>query len=60
MTALAAKILIIGVPLLLSLSWFLFWVVRLAGAARRAKSASRQVSGDGPDSPPGADPPASR
>jgi hypothetical protein len=38
MTPLAAKILIFGVPLLLSLSWFLFWVIRLARAGRRLKS----------------------
>ena len=38
MSPLAAKILIIGIPLLLSLSWFVFWVVRLAGAAKRLKT----------------------
>jgi hypothetical protein len=38
MTPLAAKILIFGLPLLLSLSWFLFWVIRLARAGRRLKS----------------------
>ncbi len=38
MTPLAAKILIFGVPLVLSLSWFLFWVIRLIRASRRLKS----------------------
>jgi hypothetical protein len=38
MSPLAAKILIVGVPLLLSLGWFLFWVFRLAKASRRMKS----------------------
>ena len=38
MSPLAAKILIVGVPLVLSLSWFLFWVMRLARAARRLKA----------------------
>ena len=38
MTPLMAKLLIVGVPLLLSLGWFLFWVVRLARAGRRLRS----------------------
>lgn len=38
MSPLAARILIVGVPLLLSLSWFLYWVLKLARAARRLKS----------------------
>ena len=29
MSPLEAKILIVGVPLVLSLGWFIFWVVRL-------------------------------
>ena len=37
MSPLAAKILIVGVPLVLSLSWFLYWVVRLARAGRTLK-----------------------
>jgi len=40
MTPTTAKILIFGVPLLLSLSWFLFWVIRLVRAGRRLKSGS--------------------
>jgi len=40
MSPLAAKILIVGVPLLISLSWFVFWVLRLTRAARRLKTAS--------------------
>jgi hypothetical protein len=35
-----AKVLIVGVPLVISLAWFLFWVLRLAGAARKLKSKS--------------------
>ncbi len=42
MSPLAAKIMIVGIPLLLSLSWFLFWVLRLAGAARRLKERQHQ------------------
>ncbi len=37
MSPLAAKVLIIGIPLLLSVSWFLYWVLKLASAARRLK-----------------------
>jgi hypothetical protein len=33
-----AKVLIIGVPLILSLSWFVYWVVRLARFGRRKKT----------------------
>jgi hypothetical protein len=40
MSPLAPKILIVGVPLVISLAWFLFWVLRLAGAARKLKSKS--------------------
>ena len=38
MASLTAKILIFGVPLALSLSWFFFWVIRLARASRRLKA----------------------
>lgn len=38
MSPLAGKILIVGVPLVISLSWFAFWVIRLARAAKRLKS----------------------
>jgi hypothetical protein len=53
MSPLASKILIVGVPLLISLAWFVFWVSRLTREARRLKSGgtSRKV----PDQP---DPPA--
>jgi hypothetical protein len=37
MSPLAAKILIVGGSLLVSLSWFFFWVLRLTRAARRLK-----------------------
>ena len=50
MSPTAAKILIFGVPLLLSLSWFLFWVIRLVRAGRRLKSGGasrRKPTGDG-------------
>lgn len=50
MTPLAAKILIFGVPLALSLSWFFFWVIRLTRARRRLKSGSQPPGGK----PPGA------
>jgi len=43
-----AKILLLGVPLLLSLSWFAFWVVKLLKTAKKLKSkAANKVSGDG-------------
>ncbi len=45
MSPLAARILIVGIPLLISLSWFLFWVLRLARAARRLK-AGQDIRGD--------------
>jgi hypothetical protein len=45
MSPLAAKILIVGAPLIISLTWFLFWVLRLSGAARKLKS--RQGPGKG-------------
>ncbi len=52
-TPLAAKILIFGVPLALSLAWFLFWVIRLSRAARRAKAGSGSAPGASPlDKPP--------
>jgi hypothetical protein len=38
MSPLASKILIVGVPLLISLAWFLFWVLRLTRAARKIKN----------------------
>jgi hypothetical protein len=38
MSPLASKILIVGIPLVISLTWFLFWVFRLVGAARRIKN----------------------
>jgi hypothetical protein len=37
MSPLAAKILIVGVPLVISLSWFIYWVARLARAGRKLK-----------------------
>jgi ABC-type uncharacterized transport system permease subunit len=47
MSPLAAKILIVGVPLLISLAWFLFWVLRLTRAARNLRD-----SGAGPNAKP--------
>jgi hypothetical protein len=38
MNRLVPALLIVGVPLLLSLSWFVFWVLRLRRAAREAKT----------------------
>jgi hypothetical protein len=38
MSPLASKALLVGIPLLISLSWFLFWVLRITAAARRIKS----------------------
>jgi hypothetical protein len=55
MTPLASKILIVGIPLVISLTWFLFWVFRLAGAARRIKNG---VPAPGKKPPPPS-PPAS-
>ena len=39
MSPLTAKILIVGIPFILSLAWFLFWVIRLTRTARKMKSA---------------------
>jgi hypothetical protein len=51
MSPLAVKILIVGVPLVVSLSWFLFWVLRLTSAARRLKSGTAAAQKAGKDSP---------
>ncbi len=40
MNSLVLKILILGFPLLLSLAWFIFWVVKLLRAARKLKKQS--------------------
>ncbi|HET6450394.1 MAG TPA: hypothetical protein VFI08_03745 [Spirochaetia bacterium] len=47
MSTTAARVLIFGIPLLLSLSWFLYWVLRLRAAARRLK-AGRGTEGKAP------------
>ena len=59
MTLLASKILIVGIPLVLSLSWFFWWVIRLSRAARRARNQTGTSSGDRPGSASGGTPPAS-
>lgn len=54
MSPLASKILIVGIALLISLSWFAFWVTRLARAARRSKdpgASHRETDSAGTDSP---------
>ena len=38
MSPLAAKALLVGIPLIISLAWFLFWVLRITAAARKIKS----------------------
>jgi len=46
MSATLGKILVVGLPLLLSLSWFVFWVIKLLRLARRLKDqASRSARG---------------
>ncbi len=60
MSPLASKILIVGVPLLISLGWFAFWVIRLTREAKRLKSSvlkSSATPARGDSSPP-PDPPA--
>ncbi len=47
MSPLGVKVLIVGVPFVLSLSWFLFWVLRLTSAARRMKARSARKSASG-------------
>lgn len=47
MTKLAAVLLIVVVPLVLSLAWFAFWVVRLLKASRQA----REKAGAPPSAP---------
>jgi len=51
------KVLLLGVPLLLSLSWFIFWVVRLMRTAKKLKSSVADsqklpASGQHPTRPP--------
>ncbi len=48
MSSTFAKILFVGVPLILSLAWFIFWVVKLTRTARKLK----KRTGDPGDEPP--------
>jgi hypothetical protein len=49
MSPLAVKILIVGVPLVISLVWFVFWVARLTRAGKRLKeSAAAAARGKDP------------
>ncbi len=57
MSPLTSKILIVGVPLALSLSWFVFWVARLTGTAKRLKKSGLRQPGDAPAPP---EPPVQR
>jgi hypothetical protein len=52
MSVLKADILIVGIPFLLTTAWFLYWVIRIRGAAKR-KKAQRVVdpTGNGPSDP---------
>ncbi len=45
MSLLLAKVVIVGIPLLLSLAWFVFWVVRIARFQAR-KRAAREAPRD--------------
>jgi hypothetical protein len=48
-----AKILFVGVPLILSLAWFVFWVVKLTRTARKMrKRSSGDSSGTTGNEPP--------
>jgi len=40
MSNLAAKIVIVGIPLLLSLGWFTFWMIRVYRFGKRKRAAS--------------------
>jgi len=42
MNALTAKIVIVGIPLALSLTWFFFWVARLTRAGKKTHKPPRQ------------------
>jgi hypothetical protein len=44
MKRLVAALVIVGFPMVLSLSWFIFWVLRLRKAARDAKA--RNAAGE--------------
>jgi len=59
MRPLVAKILIVGIPFLLSISWFFWWVIRLSRAARRARGQSSPSSSGKSGSASGGTPPAS-
>jgi len=51
MSVLEADILIVGIPFLFSFGWFLFWVFRIRGAAKKKKTANLvgPISQDPPD-----------
>ena len=38
MSVLKADILIVGIPFLLTTAWFLYWVIRIRGAAKKKKA----------------------
>lgn len=47
MTKLMAAFLIVGVPFVLSVSWFLFWVVRIVRAGKKRPPAGNADRGQG-------------
>ena len=49
MSKLLAAFLIVGIPLLLSLSWFFYWVVRIVRATKKKKK--RPHTGDADEGP---------
>jgi hypothetical protein len=50
MSSTFAKILFVGVPLILSLAWFAFWVVKLTRTARKLKKQSGEPGNEPPSS----------
>ena len=51
MSPILAKILLLGIPLVLSLAWFAFWMVKLLRTARKVKRDASHSPGPGPSSP---------
>ncbi|HEY9595930.1 MAG TPA: hypothetical protein VHE79_15730 [Spirochaetia bacterium] len=51
MSKLLAVFLIVGIPLILSLAWFFYWVVRIVHAAKKKKRPHAGDADEGPGDP---------
>ncbi|MGA2764280.1 MAG: hypothetical protein ABSG17_13035 [Spirochaetia bacterium] len=52
MSPILAKILLLGIPLFLSLSWFAFWMVKLLRTVKKVKRDASRHPGPGSSSSP--------